>query len=401
METVLSKFNLLKPIFPVLAVSLACVLADLFAKRFLLGLLSSFSKRTKTNIDDLLLERKVFSRLAHLAPAIVVYLSLDWMLPNQASLTEMASKFLIAYIIVICVTIADAIVNVTEEQLNRHKTAKNLPLRSYFQVTKLILYTAGVTLFITTLIDKSPWALLSGLGAMTAVLLLVFKDSIMGLVASIQLSANQMVKPGDWIEIPGKGIDGEVLEVSLNTVKVQNWDKTISSIPTYELISGTFKNWKGMSDSGGRRIKRAVNIDMTSVHFADSALIEKLKKVQLLNPYLLNKESELISFNKDNNVDTTSVINGRRLTNLGLLRAYLESYLKTHPKIHQSMTLIVRQLAPTPNGIPLEIYTFSSDQDWARYESIQSDIFDHLLAIIPEFELKVFQNPTGSDFAKL
>jgi miniconductance mechanosensitive channel len=236
---------------------------------------------------------------------------------------------------------------------------------------------------------------------LAAVLMLVFKDSILGFIAGIQLSANNMVRIGDWISMPGNNADGTIIEITLNTVKVKNWDQTISTIPIYSLVSDSFINWRGMEESGGRRIKRSISIDMKSVKFCTEKMLDKLKKIQLIIDYINDKQKEIKEFNKKHNVDESVSVNGRRLTNVGVFRKYVEEYLKQHPKIHNDMTFLVRQLQPTEKGLPVEIYVFSNDQKWANYEAIQSDIFDHILAIIPEFELKIFQNPTGDDFKKL
>jgi len=251
------------------------------------------------------------------------------------------------------------------------------------------------------LLNRSPTFFLSGLGALTAVLMLIFKDSILGLVAGIQIAANRMLNIGDWLEMPKYGADGDVIDISLTTVKVRNWDKTITTVPTYALISDSFKNWRGMSESGGRRIKRAVNIDMTSIEFLGEEALGRLRRIELLKPYIEQKLADVESHNKELGVDETSPINGRRLTNVGCFRAYLVAYLKHNPMINKEMTFLIRQLAPTELGLPMEIYVFSSDKVWANYEAIQSDIFDHVLAAMPEFGLRVFQNPTGADFSKL
>ena len=242
---------------------------------------------------------------------------------------------------------------------------------------------------------------LSGLGALTAVLLLVFKDTILGLVAGVQLSANKMVAVGDWIEMPKYGADGDVIEVALTTVKVQNWDKTVTTIPAYALISDSFKNWRGMQESGGRRIKRSVSIDVQTIVFCDEEMLGRFAKIKYIAEYIQKKKDELARFNQELKVDDSSLVNGRRMTNVGTFRAYVVAYLKHHPKIHQEMTFLVRQLAPSENGLPIEVYVFSNDKVWANYEAIQADIFDHILAVVPEFDLRVFQVPTGNDFRRL
>jgi miniconductance mechanosensitive channel len=236
---------------------------------------------------------------------------------------------------------------------------------------------------------------------MTAVLLLIFKDAILGLVAGIQLTANKMIAVGDWIEMPKYGADGDVLDLTLTTVKVQNWDKTITTIPTYALISDAFKNWRGMQESGGRRIKRSIAIDMNSIKFCDEEMLERFRKIQYISEHIERKRKELQEHNRLLKVDDSSLANGRRLTNVGTFRAYIQAYLKNHPAIHQNMTFLVRQLAPSDHGLPIEIYVFSSDTAWVTYEAIQADIFDHLLAVLPEFDLRVFQSPAGHDFQQL
>jgi miniconductance mechanosensitive channel len=256
-------------------------------------------------------------------------------------------------------------------------------------------------MIISVLLERDPTVLLAGLGAMAAVLLLVFKDTILGFVASIQLSANEMVKIGDWIEMRSHGADGTVIDITLNTVKVQNWDKTISTIPTYALVAESFNNWKGMEESGGRRIKRAVSIDMGSIKFCDSAMLNRFERFDLIRDYVIQKEAEVIEFNKSRNIPDEDRISGRRQTNVGVFRKYLEVYLHQHPMINQEMTFLVRQLHPTTTGLPIEIYVFCKDKAWANYEAVQADIFDHIFAVIPEFELKVFQQPSGADFSKV
>jgi miniconductance mechanosensitive channel len=254
---------------------------------------------------------------------------------------------------------------------------------------------------LSLVLGRNPFVLLTGLGAMTAVLMLIFKDAILGLVAGVQLSANRMVSLGDWIEMPKYGADGDVIDVALTTVKVQNWDKTITTIPTYALISESFKNWRGMSESGGRRIKRAVQIDIASIRFCDDDMLARYARIQHVSKYLADKQDELTRWNADHGVDASSAANGRRLTNVGTFRAYVVAYLRHHPLIHQDMTFLVRQLAPTAEGLPIEIYVFSRDQRWSYYEDLQADIFDHVLAVAREFDLRVFQRPAGSDFRQL
>ena len=275
---------------------------------------------------------------------------------------------------------------------------QHFPLRGVLQSIKLIATLVISLLIISVLMGKSPLILLSGLGAVSAVMMLVFKDPILGLVAGIQLSANNMLALGDWLEMPKYSADGDVIDISLTTVKVRNWDKTITTIPTYALISDSFKNWRGMSESGGRRIKRSLYLEISSVRFLDDEELQRLEKINLLFPYLDDKSKELRLYNNDEQVKNLSMaINSRRLTNIGTLRAYMVAYLKSHPRIHQRMTLMVRQLAPGPNGLPMEVYAFTKTTVWAEYEDIQADIFDHFLAILPVFGIRAHETPTGHD----
>ena len=281
------------------------------------------------------------------------------------------------------------------------KQKRRVLIKGFLQVIKIVVFLIAVILTGSVLLNRSPAILLGGFGALTAVLMLIFKDAILGFVAGIQLTANKMVSYGDWIEMEKYGADGDVIDIALTTVKVQNWDKTITTIPTYALISESFKNWRGMSESGGRRIARSISIDVHSVRFCTDEMLKRFSKVQLISEYLKKRKKDIANHNKSNRIDPTNAVNCRRLTNLGTFRKYVEAYLKSLPVINQEMTFLVRQLRPTENGVPIQIYVFCSDKVWANYEAIQSDIFDHLLAVVPEFDLAVFQNPTGADFKKI
>ena len=283
-----------------------------------------------------------------------------------------------------------------------YSESKSRPIKGYLQVVSLVSYIAAGVVVISVLAQVSPVAFLSGLGALTAVLMLVFKDTILSLVASIQIMSNDMIRIGDWVEVPQSNADGDIIDIALHTVKIQNWDKTISTVPTYKFIGESFKNWRGMSESGGRRIKRAINLDVNTVHFLTDEEIEHLSRYEVLRDYMKQKRRTLAEHaaSKEGE-DPDSIPERRRLTNIGTFRAYVLNYLKAHPMIHDGMTLIVRQLAPSSQGIPIELYCFSTDTAWANYEALQSDIFDHLFALLPEFGLRAFQEPAGSDFAKL
>ena len=393
----------------VLAALAACVallilalITDRIAKRVLLAVVTRIIDASQNSWDDLFLEKRVFHRLAHLPSAVVVYALINGVLPDAPLLADIIQRLCLVYMVVIVLLVTDAFLNTLHAIYQRFELSRKIHIKGFVQVAKIAINCLGLVVIISVALQKSPGFFLGGIGAMTAVLMLVFRDPILGFVAGIQLTANRMVKEGDWIELPKYGADGDVLEVGLTTVKVQNWDKTITSIPTYALISDNFKNWQGMTDSGGRRIKRALYLDMGSVKFCDEALLAKLGRIQLLTEHLAAKKSEVSEANRASGVgDETgeSLANGRRLTNLGTFRAYVEFYLKNNPLIDTEMTFLVRQLPPGANGIGLEVYVFSADQDWANYEAIQSDIFDHLLAILPEFELRVFQTPTGAELA--
>ncbi|MEN8203795.1 MAG: mechanosensitive ion channel domain-containing protein [Bacteroidota bacterium] len=384
----------------ILLIAGLALLADFLVKRIVITQIHRLAKKSKNRWDDIFMEQGVFKRLAHLAPAIVVFYTLQYIFdaPGLVTFLENVTQ---AYMILVVVLVVDSILNALHAIYMTMPISEGRNIKGYIQVVKIIFYFIAIILIISIFSGTAPRILLGGLGAMAAVLMLIFKDTILGFVASIQLSANKMVDVGDWISMPKYDADGDVLDISLNTVKVQNWDKTIATIPTYALVSESFNNWKGMEESGGRRIKRFINIDMKSVDFLDEKQIEKFRKYHLLKDYIGEKEREIAAYNEVLNLDEDTVTNGRKMTNLGTFRKYLENYLHSHPKIHQKMTFLVRYLQPTEKGLPMEIYVFSNDQAWANYEAIQADIFDHILAIMPEFGLSVFQNPTGEDFQKL
>jgi miniconductance mechanosensitive channel len=356
-------------------------------KHFMVRLVEIVFQRSKNTWDDALVKHGFVRRLSFLMPIIVIYMSADLMLPDQAMAPELFKRLAMVFFVFAGVWMLDSILLATR------------PIRGYLDAIKIIAYVMAGIFIVSILTDQSPWGILSILGGFTVVLMLVFKDTILGFVASIQLSGHDMVRVGDWIEMPKYGADGDVIDVTIHTVKVRNWDKTITTIPTYSLVSDAFKNWRGMSESGGRRIKRSIHIDMSSIKFCSDDLLNKFKKFDLIKDYIIQKQEEITDYNKEQTTDTEQLINGRRQTNIGVFRAYIVAYLKNHSKIHQGMTFLVRHLDPTQNGLPVQIYVFSNDQVWANYEAIQADIFDHLLAAVPEFELRVFQNPTGFDFS--
>src|SRR5690606_26494463 len=313
-------------------------------------------------------------------------------------LLSIVIKLTNAYLIVVSMSVFFAVIKVFEYNLSKHPAFKNKPLTSYFQLVRILLYIVTIILVFSVILNKSPLYFLSAFGAMTAILLLVFKDTILGLVASVQMSSNDMVRVGDWVEMPKFNADGDVIDINLNTVKVQNWDKTITTIPTYYFITDSFKNWRGMQQTGGRRIKRAIFVDVHSVKLIDPPMREKLKKYQLVTDYIETRQKEIEEYNALHNVDTSVLINGRRMTNLGVYRKYIESYLRSHPKIKQDMTVMVRQLANENKGIPIEIYCFTDTTAWVEYEAIQADIFDHFYSTSTFFDIEIFQEPSGRNF---
>jgi miniconductance mechanosensitive channel len=378
-------------------------IANFIAKRIIVVGLTHISKRTASVWDDYLVNRKVFHKLSHLAPAFVIQFTVGIALYDyNPSLTLLIEKFTYVYIVVAWVFVIISLFNALHDMYLTLDMSKNRPIKGYIQLLKIVVYILGGIIVVSILINKNPANLLVGMGASAAILMLVFKDTILGLVASVQVSANNMVKPGDWIEMPSRGADGNVLEITLNTVKVQNWDRTISTIPTYALVSESFTNWKGMEESvDGRRIKRSIFIDMRSVKFCSPELLEKLKRIKFIRDYITNRSKEIEEYNSTLEFDTSMPVNGRRMTNLGIFRKYVEAYLTNHPNVNSNAIQMVRQRQPTDVGIPLEIYCFSAEKSWVNYENVQSDIFDHILAVVPEFELRIFQSPSGDDFHSL
>jgi miniconductance mechanosensitive channel len=375
-----------------------CWLAFVVTRRVLLRVVRKLIARTQNQLDDLLVHHKVLYRLSHVVPALLLYLGAESFGPLS---TEVLQRIAQLYLVLAGVGVLTALLDVLADVAHRSEALADKPIRGYLQTVKILLFLVAIILILASLMDKSPWKLLSGIGAVSAVLLLVFKDSILGLVASIQISSYDMVKAGDWIEMPKFGADGDVLEVSLHTVKVQNWDKTVTTIPTQALVQDSFKNWRGMQETGGRRIKRALFLDMNTVRFCGEEMLDRFEKYDHLGEYVREKRAEVVAYNEEHHIDKSYLHNGRHLTNMGCFRAYVEAYLKNHPALRQDLTLLVRQLAPTDRGLPLEIYVFTADTRWGVYEGIQADIFDHLLAAVPEFDLRIFQSPSGRDFQAL
>lgn len=379
------------------AVLLLSLLTFLLARAVLARGLTYLARRSKTKVDDIIVEKLRPFRVAWLAPLIVIYIFAD-LAPAYQSWIETGALFLILWVSIITLNALLDGINLVYE---RSAGFKGVSIQGYLDILKLLFILGGIVLSVSLFTGESPIGLLTGLGALTAILLLVFRDTILSFVASIQIGAQDLIKEGDWIEVPSYGADGDVIDMTLHTIKVQNWDKTISVIPTYKIAEVAYKNWRGMQESGGRRIKRAIYIDLGSVRFCDAEMLERFEKVDILRPYLEERLAEIERENKEKGIVMDSPLDGRQLTNLGTFRAYIETYLRNHKDIHQhGLTFLVRQLAPGPTGVPLEIYVFTKTTEWVTYERIQADIFDHLLASVSVFDLRVFQEPTGRDFAE-
>jgi miniconductance mechanosensitive channel len=387
---------------------------DRLAAAVFRGGVRRLAKRTASTWDDRLIERKVFSRIAHIVPALILYYGIAPALGlgsadvleaegTAALFAGLTQRVAFSFIVVAIVMAANGFLNAVNDIYNdSYDEAKNRPIKGYLQVVGLILWIAAGVIVVSVLAERSPIVFLSGLGALTAVLMLVFRDTILSLVASLQIMSNDMIRIGDWVEMPQALADGDVIDIALHTVKIQNWDKTITTIPTHKFISESFRNWRGMSEAGGRRIKRSLMLDMASIRFLTDEEIAQLSKYELLREYMREKREALAKYLEEKAALGPDVVPiKRRLTNIGTFRRYVLEYLKANPKIHKEMTLLVRQLAPTPKGLPIELYCFTNDTAWANYEGIQGDIFDHLIAVLPEFGLEAFQEPAGRDFARL
>ncbi len=387
----------------ILAVSAAAILYLVWklSKWVLLRWIPKATKRTKTEWDDIILNNRVISAIALLIPVMLldylapaIFEGIWQLIPFVKGTTDVIIVFTIAWIVASVFNSVNAILAGNPDFVDK-------PIGSFTQLGKIFVYSIASVLAISIVFDKSPVYLLSGFGAVAAVVLLVFKDSILGFVASIQLSANNMVQVGDWVTVPKYNADGDVLEINLTTIKVQNFNLTITTIPTYAFVADSFTNWRGMEMSNGRRIKRAIHIQMNSIKFCNAETLKRLQEIHLVSDYIVERQAEIDLYNKEHKVDGSVMANGRKLTNIGVFAVYLENYLMSNPNINQKMTIMVRQLSPAASGLPLEIYAFSIHKDWKVYEGVISDIFDHVIAAAREFDLNIFENPTGADFQKL
>ncbi len=370
-------------------------------KKFLIKIVHAIATKSKNKWDDILMERKVLVRISYLIPLLIVNFFIPYLLSDYPITIKIVQKTLQILMVAVSVSAINSFLNALFHIYQNFEISKSKPIKGYLQVAKMILYIFATVFIISILLGESSFGWLAGFGAFSAILMLVFKDPILGFVGGIQLTSNNMVKIGDWIAMHKFGADGTVIDISLTSVKVQNWDKTITTIPTYAMITDYFQNWRGMEESGGRRIKRSINIDMESVKFCTPEMLERFRKFQFVSDYINTKNKEVEEYNTRYNIDNSVLVNGRRQTNLGIFRAYLKAYLHHNSNISDTMTFLVRHLQPTEFGIPIQIYVFSNIQEWAKYEDIQSDIFDHVISVVPQFDLRIFQSPTGADFKKL
>lgn len=387
----------------VIGVVLAAVFVHLVLKYVVLRAVEAVVRRSNTTWDDVMHEQRVFERLSGVGPALVVHEALPFVVGLPEAVSAFVQRVALALMVVIVARSISALLTGVNAIYVRYEVARGRPIKGYVQVAQLVTYLLATIFMLAALMDESPWYFVTGLGAMTAVLLLIFRDTLLSLVAGIQLTNNDLIRVGDWIEMPGFQADGDVVDIALNVVKVQNWDRTITVIPTHKFLEHSFRNWRGMFEAGGRRIKRSLFVDMSTIRFLTEDEIARFRRFKVLGSYIDDKMSELTAFNAANvPVDGEDLmVNKRWLTNVGTLRAYISAYLRAHPQIHQDMTFLVRQLQPTEQGLPIEIYVFTNDTRWAVYEGIQADLFDHILAVVPEFGLRVFQEPAGSDIRAL
>lgn len=375
----------------------AAWLSNWLVKRILVRALCRLIDATALGRNAQNLDNELIKRLANIVPVLILSAGVGLVPHLPDALVTVTRNVCSAFIVLTVALALSTLLDIANTLYHLRRDAHLRPIKGYLQVLKIAVFAVAAILMVATLLDRSPLILLSGLGAMAAVLMLIFQDTLLSLVASVQITSSDIIRVGDWIEMPQLNADGDVIDIALHTVKVQNWDKTITSIPTKRFISDPFKNWRGMQECGGRRIKRSLYLDQTSIGFLDAEAIARLQRVSLLRQYLKLKHSELLSWNSALAEDAQEPANTRRITNIGTFRAYVEHYLRQHPQLNQNMTQLVRQLSPTADGLPLELYCFTNTIAWGSYEGIQADIFDHLLAILPEFGLRVFQHPSGAD----
>ncbi|MFT6191924.1 MAG: miniconductance mechanosensitive channel [Paraglaciecola sp.] len=394
-ETAAAYINMFALLTTVLIIAF---LIDFIIRKIIVQLFTQFSEKTKTNFDDLLVKNKAPRNIAHIIPLIFTLEFTSLIFVDFAYIENIVQKGLQVFTIILILWIVRSLLRTIKDYFKTLPSLKDKPVDSYIQVFMIFAWVFGILSAIAIITGIEFIQFITTIGAASAVIILVFKDTIMGFVASIQVSINDMVRIGDWITFEKYGADGDVTEINLSTVKVQNFDNTITTIPTYALISDSFKNWRGMSDSGGRRIKRSLNINLDSIHYLSEKEVHDFKKIQSITAYLETRQDDIDAYNQKNNINKELLLNGRNLTNIGVFRKYIETYIENHSGTNKEMMIMVRQLAPGTQGIPLEIYTFSSDKRWKNYEYIMSDIFDHIIAAVPYFNLEIFELPSNSSF---
>ncbi len=392
----LSQDHLLWVVGPAVAVLVLALIIDWIAKKKALPLAKKLILRTETKIDDIIINKVVTTRLIHVLPFIVLYT----FSPVFKELDEFILRASSVLISIIILSALGALIDSVNEIYHRSKMANKVPIKSHLQLVKIFVYVVGAVTILSQITGQSPWYFITGVSVFTAIVLMIFKETILSFVASLQIASNDLFREGDWLEMPKYGADGDVTDISLHAVRVQNWDKTITVIPTFKFLEESFKNWRGMTETGGRRIKRSITIDMSSIRFVDEEMLQKFKKIEYIKDYIAAKEKEIANYNREHGLEG-DIISGRAMTNIGSFRAYLNEYLHHNTNIHPGLTFLIRQLEPGPGGLPIQVYVFTNDTAWVNYEGIQSDIFDHLLAVVPRFDLKIFQNPTGQDFKEM
>ena len=399
-NSIMLDYPILSSILPLLSLAITSYLSFKITRKLLIRIIVPQIKKSKTKLDDILIKNHLFLRISYLVPLLIVD-NFSYIITSNLSVAISTIDIVVSILTILIFNwIIDSILSSFTDAYS--KRYKQIPLKSYVQIFKILIIIFSGLIILSILSGISPWGLIGSIGAISAVLLLIFRDTILSLIANLQISSNKLVQLHDWIEAPAFGADGDVIEIALHTIKVQNWDKTITVIPTHKLIDSSFKNWRGMEQSGGRRIKRSINIDLTSIKFCDDKMLSNLNKIDLLSTYLKDKNTLLSKSNKNIQKDNDfHYLNSRNLTNIGTFRAYLIEYLRNHENISENMTFLVRQLPPSENGLPIEIYVFSNDNEWINYENIQSDIFDHLIASTKYFDLRIFQNPSGNDFKSI
>jgi miniconductance mechanosensitive channel len=368
------------------------------ARRYFLYLVGVLVRRTRVDWDRMLYETRVPHRISTVVPLLVVQAGIEWVPHLPPDGAELLRRIAAATMVLVIARAVDALLTGLHAIYLTTPTAATRPIKSYVQLAKIFVYLVAAVFIVAKLADQTPWFFVSGLGAIMAIILLIFRDTLLSLVASVQLTNNDLIRVGDWIEMPQFGADGDVVDIALNTVKVQNWDRTVTVIPTHKFLENSFRNWRNMFDGGGRRIKRSIHVNLSTIRFLTDEEIERFSRFALLKEYMAAKRAELEAHNARFAGEPETIVNARRLTNVGTLRAYIVAYLRAHPTLRDDMTFLVRQLEPTPEGLPLEVYVFANETRWAFYEEIQADVFDHLLAMVPEFGLRVYQRPAGGDF---